>query len=115
MHIISSGLLAEKALQSQVPGDFPFTTRVACEVTDSNGNHIVFVMIFISRIAGSSSMASVCGGSLALFDAGVPMATATAGVACGLVTQPGCHDSDVFPKYKILTDISVGYIVAMVR
>ncbi|XP_065919258.1 polyribonucleotide nucleotidyltransferase 1, mitochondrial-like isoform X2 [Dysidea avara] len=87
---IGHGLLAEKALQSQVPGDFPFTTRVACEVTDSNG---------------SSSMASVCGASLALFDAGVPMTAATAGVACGLVTQSGCHDNDTFPKYKILTDI----------
>jgi len=54
-------------------------------------------------------MASVCGGSLALFDAGVPMAAATAGVACGLVTQPVCHDNNIFPKYKILTDISVGY------
>ena len=52
-------------------------------------------------------MASVCGASLALFDAGVPMATATAGVACGLVTQSGFQDNGSFPSYKILTDISV--------
>lgn len=52
-------------------------------------------------------MASVCGASLALFDAGVPMATATAGVACGLVTQSGFQGNSSFPSYKILTDISV--------
>lgn len=57
-------------------------------------------------------MASVCGASLALFDAGVPMTTATAGVACGLITQSsiqgdGIHGDSSFPKYKILTDISV--------
>jgi len=56
-------------------------------------------------------MASVCGASLALFDAGVPMTTATAGVACGLITQAGSCDNDTFPEYKILTDISVGDIV----
>lgn len=63
-------------------------------------------------------MASVCGASLALFDAGVPMTTATAGVACGLITQSGYHGNDNFPNYKILTDISVsncsGVMVAMV-
>ena len=52
-------------------------------------------------------MASICGASLALFDAGVPMTTATAGVACGLVTQSDFQDSNSFPNYKILTDISV--------
>ena len=52
-------------------------------------------------------MASVCGASLALFDAGVPMTTATAGVACGLITHSGYQDNNSFPNYKILTDISV--------
>jgi len=41
-HILSSGLLAEKAVQSQVPDDFPFATRVACEVTDSNGTDLKY-------------------------------------------------------------------------
>ena len=67
---------------------------------------------------GSSSMASVCGASLALFDAGVPTTTATAGVACGLITQSGYHGNDSFSNYKILTDISVsncsGMMVTMV-
>ena len=52
-------------------------------------------------------MASVCGASLALFDAGVPMTTATAGVACGLITRSDIQSDDSFPTNKILTDISV--------
>lgn len=39
--LMLSGMLAEKAVQSQVPGDFPFTVRVSCDVTDSNGNHVI--------------------------------------------------------------------------
>lgn len=90
---IGHGQLAEKALQPLLldgsMDDFPFTIRLSSQVTDSNG---------------SSSMASVCGGSLALFDAGVPMKSAAAGVACGLIvkTKP---DSDEIEKYQILADI----------
>ena len=71
--------------------------------------HVILVLAI-----GSSSMASVCGASLALFDAGVPMTTATAGVACGLITQSGYHGSGNFPNYKILTDISVSNCSGMV-
>ena len=101
-------MLAEKAVQPQVPTDFPFTIRVSCDVTDSNGNLVISCDPSCdAHCTGSSSMASVCGASLALFDAGVPMTTATAGVACGLITQFGIHDDGNFPQYKILTDISV--------
>ncbi len=69
---IGHGHLARRALQPLLPheGDFPYTVRVVSEILESNG---------------SSSMASVCGGSLALFDAGVPLLEAVAGVAMGLI------------------------------
>ncbi len=81
---IGHGNLAERALQGVLPdfADFPYTIRIVSEVLESNG---------------SSSMASVCGGSLALFDAGVPMKAAVAGVAMGLIKDG--------KKYAILTDI----------
>jgi polyribonucleotide nucleotidyltransferase len=81
---IGHGNLAERALQGLLPPyeEFPYTIRVVSDILESNG---------------SSSMASVCGGSLALFDAGVPMRAACAGVAMGLITEGG--------KYAILTDI----------
>ncbi len=81
---IGHGNLAERALQAVLPdfADFPYTLRIVSEVLESNG---------------SSSMASVCGGSLALFDAGVPMKAAVAGVAMGLIKEG--------KKYAILTDI----------
>ncbi|MGQ0713162.1 MAG: polyribonucleotide nucleotidyltransferase [Gemmatimonadaceae bacterium] len=81
---IGHGNLAERALQALLPPyeEFPYTIRVVSDVLESNG---------------SSSMASVCGGSLALFDAGVPMRAACAGVAMGLITEAG--------RYAILTDI----------
>ncbi|HEU4787343.1 MAG TPA: polyribonucleotide nucleotidyltransferase [Gemmatimonadaceae bacterium] len=81
---IGHGNLAERALQGVLPSfdEFPYTIRIVSDVLESNG---------------SSSMASVCGGSLALFDAGVPMRAAVAGVAMGLIKE----DS----KYAILTDI----------
>ncbi|KAF5918017.1 hypothetical protein HPG69_019823 [Diceros bicornis minor] len=69
---LGHGALAEKALYPVIPKDFPFTIRVTSEVLESNG---------------SSSMASACGGSLALMDAGVPISSAVAGVAIGLVTK----------------------------
>jgi len=81
---IGHGNLAERALQSVLPAfeEFPYTLRIVSDVLESNG---------------SSSMASVCGGSLALFDAGVPMRAAVAGVAMGLIKEG--------KKYAILTDI----------
>lgn len=81
---IGHGHLAERALQSVLPAfeEFPYTIRVVSDVLESNG---------------SSSMASVCGGSLALFDAGVPIRSAVAGVAMGLIKEGDRH--------AILTDI----------
>ena len=81
---IGHGNLAERALQGVLPAfaDFPYTIRVVSDVLESNG---------------SSSMASVCGGSLSLFDAGVPLKAAVAGVAMGLIKEGD--------RYAILTDI----------
>ena len=81
---IGHGNLAERALQSVLPPfeEFPYTIRIVSDVLESNG---------------SSSMASVCGGSLALFDGGVPIRGAVAGVAMGLIKEGD--------KYAILTDI----------
>jgi polyribonucleotide nucleotidyltransferase len=82
---IGHGALARRALEGAMPDDteFPYTIRIVSDITESNG---------------SSSMASVCGGSLALMDAGVPMKSAVAGVAMGLVMEGN--------KYAILTDIA---------
>ena len=81
---IGHGNLAERALQAALPdfADFPYTLRIVSEVLESNG---------------SSSMATVCGGSLAMMDAGVPIRSAVAGVAMGLIKEG--------KKYAILTDI----------
>ncbi|MDE3053770.1 MAG: polyribonucleotide nucleotidyltransferase, partial [Gemmatimonadota bacterium] len=81
---IGHGNLAERALQAMLPPfeEFPYTIRVVSDVLESNG---------------SSSMASICGGSLALFDAGVPMGAAVAGVAMGLISEG--------KRYAVLTDI----------
>jgi len=81
---IGHGNLAERALQGVLPAfeDFPYTIRIVSDILESNG---------------SSSMASVCGGSLSLFDAGVPLRSAVAGVAMGLIKEGS--------KYAILTDI----------
>ncbi len=82
---IGHGKLAWRALQAVLPAatDFPYTIRVVSEITESNG---------------SSSMASVCGGSLSMMDAGVPLKAPVAGVAMGLVLE---DDGD----YAVLTDI----------
>ena len=82
---IGHGKLAWRALQAVLPAatDFPYTVRVVSEITESNG---------------SSSMASVCGGSLSMMDAGVPLKAPVAGVAMGLILE----DSG---DYAILTDI----------
>ena len=82
---IGHGALAEKSILTLIPDDtvFPYTLRVVSDILESNG---------------SSSMASVCGASLALMDAGVPMGAAVGGVAMGLVKEGD--------KYAILTDIA---------
>nr|XP_031531446.1 polyribonucleotide nucleotidyltransferase 1, mitochondrial [Vicugna pacos] len=86
---LGHGALAEKALYPVIPKDFPFTIRVTSEVLESNG---------------SSSMASACGGSLALMDAGVPISSAVAGVAIGLVTKNNADKGEI-EDYRLLTDI----------
>lgn len=83
------GALAEKALRAVIPLNFPFTIRLTSEVLESNG---------------SSSMATVCGGSLALMDAGVPISGAVAGVAVGLVTKYN-ETGDEITDYRLLTDL----------
>ena len=82
---IGHGALARRSLEPLLPPEeeFPYTIRLVSDILESNG---------------SSSMASVCGGSLALFDAGVPMKAACAGIAMGLVLEGG--------KYAVLTDIA---------
>ncbi len=81
---IGHGALAERSLLSVIPGEeFPYTLRVVSDILESNG---------------SSSMASVCGGSLSLMDAGVPISSPVAGIAMGLVIEGD--------KYAILTDIA---------
>ncbi|HEY6904530.1 MAG TPA: polyribonucleotide nucleotidyltransferase [Candidatus Acidoferrales bacterium] len=82
---IGHGALAERALASLIPSeaDFPYAMRVVSDILESNG---------------SSSMATVCGGSLALMDAGVPLKAPCAGIAMGLVVEGD--------KYAILTDIA---------
>ena len=82
---VGHGKLAWRALQAVLPAatDFPYTVRVVSEITESNG---------------SSSMASVCGGSLSMMDAGVPLKSPVAGVAMGLILE---EDGD----YAVLTDI----------
>ena len=87
---IGHGALAERALEPMIPSQesFPYTLRLVSEVLSSNG---------------SSSMASVCGSTLALMDAGVPILAPVAGVAMGLVTA-GAANSDNF-RYAVLTDI----------
>ncbi|XP_034283139.1 polyribonucleotide nucleotidyltransferase 1, mitochondrial [Pantherophis guttatus] len=87
---LGHGALAEKALKSVIPSKFPFTIRVTSEVLESNG---------------SSSMASVCGGSLALMDAGVPISSPVAGVAIGLITKPNPEKIGDNENYCLLTDI----------
>ena len=71
---IGHGALAERAVQSVIPSaeEFPYTIRIVSEITESNG---------------SSSMASVCGATLSMLDAGVPLKAATAGIAMGLIEQ----------------------------
>ncbi len=79
---IGHGALAERSIEGALPKDYPYTLRVTSEILGSNG---------------SSSMATVCGSSLALMDAGVPISDAVVGISVGLVTAPG--------RREFLTDI----------
>ncbi len=81
---IGHGHLAWRALKGQIPEDFPYTVRLVSQVLESNG---------------SSSMATTCAGTLALMDAGVPMKKPVAGIAMGLIHNPGEEG------YAILSDI----------
>src|SRR5574344_1601210 len=81
---IGHGHLAWRALKNQIPEDYPYTVRLMSEILESNG---------------SSSMATVCAGTLALMDAGVPMKKPVSGIAMGLIKNPG-ED-----KYAVLSDI----------
>jgi len=87
---IGHGALAERSLLAVIPSenDFPYAIRISSEIMSSNG---------------STSMASVCGGCLALMDAGVPIKTPVAGISVGLVTE---HDEqDNLLRYLLLADI----------
>ncbi len=81
---IGHGHLAWRALKGQIPATFPYTVRLVSQILESNG---------------SSSMATVCAGTLALMDAGVPMKKPVSGIAMGLIKNPG-ED-----KYAVLSDI----------
>jgi len=85
---LGHGALAERALRPLVPADHPFTIRLTSEVLESNG---------------SSSMATVCGGTLALLDAGVPLTAPAAGVAVGLVAET--NDEGDIRRHQVLLDI----------
>ncbi len=81
---IGHGHLAWRGLKGQIPADFPYTVRLVSQILESNG---------------SSSMATVCAGTLALMDAGVPMKKPVSGIAMGLIKNPGEE------KYAVLSDI----------
>ncbi len=81
---IGHGHLAWRGLKGQIPEDFPYTVRLVSQILESNG---------------SSSMATVCAGTLALMDAGVPMKKPVSGIAMGLIKNPGEE------KYAVLSDI----------
>jgi polyribonucleotide nucleotidyltransferase len=86
---IGHGALAERSIEPMLPlSEYPYAIRVTSEIMESNG---------------STSMASVCGGTLALMDAGVPLKRPVAGVSVGLCTEH--DDKDVISSYKLLTDI----------
>jgi polyribonucleotide nucleotidyltransferase len=86
---IGHGALAERSIAPVIPeaADFPYAIRISSEILESNG---------------STSMASVCAGVLALMDAGVPISKPVAGISCGLVTE---FSGDVISRYTLLTDI----------
>jgi len=85
---IGHGALAERSIEPMIPSEnYPYTIRVTSEIMESNG---------------STSMASVCGGTLALMDAGVPMIRPVAGISVGICTE---YSGENISKYQLLTDI----------
>jgi len=86
---IGHGALAERSIEPMLPlKEYPYAIRVTSEITESNG---------------SSSMATVCGGTLALMDAGVPLIRPVGGISIGICTDH--DDKDVINRYQLLTDI----------
>jgi len=86
---IGHGALAERSIEPMVPlKDYPYTVRITSEIMESNG---------------STSMASVCAGSLALMDAGVPLTRPVAGISIGICTEHDAHGK--IGRYSLLTDI----------
>ncbi|MBP7826063.1 MAG: polyribonucleotide nucleotidyltransferase [Verrucomicrobia bacterium] len=86
---IGHGALAERSLEPMVPAEnYPYSIRVTSEIMESNG---------------STSMATVCGGSLALMDAGIPLKAAVAGISIGICTE--YNDAREIARYQLLTDI----------
>ena len=86
---IGHGALAERSIEPMLPlKEYPYAIRVTCEITESNG---------------SSSMATVCGGTLALMDAGVPLIRPVGGISIGICTEH--DDKDAISRYQLLTDI----------
>ncbi|NAW50141.1 polyribonucleotide nucleotidyltransferase [Elizabethkingia argentiflava] len=81
---VGHGNLAQRALANVIPGDTPYTIRVVSDILESNG---------------SSSMATVCAGTLALMDAGIPITKPVSGIAMGLITDPKTE------KWTVLSDI----------
>jgi len=85
---IGHGALAERSIEPMLPlGNYPYSVRVTSEIMESNG---------------STSMATVCGGSLALMDAGVPLVRPVGGISIGICTE---YSGDKISKYQLLTDI----------
>ncbi len=84
---IGHGALAERSIEPMLPKDYPYAVRVTSEIMESNG---------------STSMATVCGGTLALMDAGVPMVRPVAGISIGICTE---YAGGSISKYQLLTDI----------
>ena len=87
---IGHGALAERSIAPVIPNieDFPYAVRITAEIMESNG---------------STSMAAVCSGTLALLDAGVPLKRSVAGISIGLCTRT--NDNKEIEAYKLLTDI----------
>jgi polyribonucleotide nucleotidyltransferase len=84
---IGHGALAERSIEPMLPKNYPYCVRVTSEIMESNG---------------STSMATVCGGTLALMDAGIPMVRPVAGISVGICTE---YAGETISKYQLLTDI----------
>lgn len=107
-YIMVAGALVSSALEPVLPNDadFPYSMRLNATTTASGNPLIVSFSVIDIFADGSSSMASVCGGCLALMDAGVPITRPVAGISIGLFS---CKESG---RHKLVTDIIVGHIVS---